>query len=454
MTLDLLNNWIELQDIECPPHLRSKRLVDRLGRRTTRCVSPEESEESDEQQDIFELPTIWEKVTREFTAEMKGVWGIDKNGNPSNISSEETGVKSKFLEIFGDSSVEWTKEPSVSHYISPPEDISTYIEKLVGSTLQEDTPTNREVARQLWNYYGEEKNEMESLRHIGEARRNKILVWAKRNRPEGLDPDGTEKSPLNEIYDSFQESVSTIGYEEIWKGILEYESDNLGNKSFYQSSISDSLENWRGNSIWGNNTQVFHESVSYLFSGKKNRFFKEYNELVKKKLDDDGINSPAFNSAENGEYFSDETLEYQSEVIKIMISKEQELWKSLTGDKPIKVYRGVGIYDNENTPSMVEQSIELGSTKSHDFPLSSWSISPSMAAGFGNVVLSRTITADDIIASFFSMAGNDKRDEIVKGKNRPTAFKQGGLLEGEVILYTPEEGSDVEVVSRHKGKTN
>ena len=43
MTLDLLNEWVELQDIECPPHLRPKRIIDRLGRRTYRCVTPDDA---------------------------------------------------------------------------------------------------------------------------------------------------------------------------------------------------------------------------------------------------------------------------------------------------------------------------------------------------------------------------------------------------------------------------
>ena len=97
---------------------------------------------------------------------------------------------------------------------------------------------------------------------------------------------------------------------------------------------------------------------------------------------------------------------------------------------------------------------EIGATQAHDLPLSSWSISPSMAAGFGGIVLARTITADDIIASFFSMAGNDKRKEIDDGRSKPVQFRQGGLLEGEVILYTPEEGSDVDVISTWTGEYN
>jgi len=437
MTLVLLNEWVELQDIECPPHLRAKRLVDRLGRRTSRCVTPEEAEET------FKLPTIWTHVNREFTSEMKGVFNPPPgraSGHPGP-PSEEVGVTSKFLEIFGDSSIEWTKPPSASHYIPPSGDIAPYIKQLTGSTLQEDTPQSREIARQLWHYYGEEKNEMEGLRHLGQDSLNKILLWAKRNRPEGLDPDKTDRFPDDEIKDSLQASVSTLGYEEIWKDIIEYESANLGDKSFYQSSIDDSLRNWKGNSIYSRQAQVFQEAVSYLFSGRKDRFFEEYKELAEIKGEWGGEKIPAFNPEEgySSGAFSEETLDYQAEAVKVMIAKERELWKSLIGDKSIRVYRGVGIYDKEKAP-------ELGSTQSHDFPLSSWSISPSMASGFGNTVLARTITADDIISSFFSMAGNDKRREVDEGKLLPTGFRQGGVIEGEVILYTPEEGSEVDVI--------
>ena len=453
MTLTLLNEWVELQDIDCPPHLRAKRLIDRLGRRTSRCVTPEEAEE---EQETFELPTIWPHVNRKFTAEMKGVFNPPPgraSGHPGP-PSEEVGVTSKFLEIFGDSSIEWTKPPSASHYIPPSGDIAPYIEQLTGSTLQEDTPTNRELARQLWSYYGEDKNEMEGLRHLGQDRRNKILLWAKRNRPEGLDPDKTEKNPLDEINDSLQASVSTLGYEEIWGDIIEYESANLGDKSFYQSSIMGLLSNWKGNSIYSKQAQVFQEAVSYLLSGRKDRFFEEYKELAKIKGEWGGEKIPIFNPhldydafdekgkeilLRGGGAFSDETLEYQAEAVKVMIAKERELWKSLIGDKSIRVYRGVTILDKDKVP-------EIGSTQSHDFPLSSWSISPSMAAGFGHTVLARTITADDIISSFFSMAGSNKRREVDEGTLLPTAFRQGGVIEGEVILYTPEEGSEVDVI--------
>ena len=109
---------------------------------------------------------------------------------------------------------------------------------------------------------------------IGEEEQRKILLWAERNRPEGLDPDKTDKNPFDEINDSLQASVSTVGYEAIWKDILEYESANLGDKSFYQSSIDQSLANWKGNAIYSREAQVFHEAVSYLFSGRKDRFLK------------------------------------------------------------------------------------------------------------------------------------------------------------------------------------
>jgi len=261
MTLVLLNEWVELQDIECPPHLRAKRLVDRLGRRTSRCVTPEEAEET------FKLPTIWTHVNREFTSEMKGVFNPPPgraSGHPGP-PSEEVQVTSKFLEIFGDSSIEWTKPPSASRYIPPSGDIAPYIEQLTGSTLQEDTPQSREIARQLWHYYGEEKNEMEGLRHLGQDSLNKILLWAKRNRPEGLDPDKTDRFPDDEIKDSLQASVSTLGYEEIWKDIIEYESANLGDKSFYQSSIDDSLRNWKGNSIYSRQAQYSLFPLIYVY---------------------------------------------------------------------------------------------------------------------------------------------------------------------------------------------
>jgi len=436
MTLDLLNTWIELQDIDCPPHLRVKRLIDRLGRRTTRCITP------DEQHEIFEehpddVERHINRKNHKFTAEMQ------------EGSIQDRSVVGKFFEIFGAEFVPWGEGlPSTNEYVSPSDDIAPYMVNLFGSELKGGSIANKEVARQLWNYYGEDKNESDEWDSIPESTRLKILLWAKKNRPEGLDPDNPEPT-LDEAHDALQDSVATMGFKDITEFVLEYESSRVGGTSFYQSSIRSSLENWRGNSIWSRQAQVFHEAVSYLFSGRKDRFFKEYIELSKKKWDEDGIRTPPFNPEEgySSGAFSDETLEYQSKSVEALISKERELWKSLIGDKPIRVYRGVGIYDEEKVP-------EIGATQAHDLPLSSWSISPSMAAGFGGIVLARTITADDIISSFFSMAGNDKRKEIEDGRSKPFPFRQGGLLEGEVILYTPEEGIDVDVISTWTGKYN
>jgi len=130
------------------------------------------------------------------------------------------------------------------------------------------------------------------------------------------------------------------------------------------------------------------------------------------------------------------------------------LWKSLIGDKPIRVYRGIKLY--EDVP-------ELGSNTIEDFPVSSWSLSPRMANGFGNVVLAKTITADDIIFSPFSLGGRyftGDYSSIWDRENTPTddqlkSMSKGqlSLLEGEIVLYTPEDGSDVDVVSRWEHAT-
>jgi len=112
----------------------------------------------------------------------------------------------------------------------------------------------------------------------------------------------------------------------------------------------------------------------------------------------------------------------ESDDIKEIMDIEKKIWRDIIGDGTIRVYRGVDI-SKEKLP-------DIGKTVAIDNTISSWSISPEVASIFGNIVVARTISVDDIVASFLSM----------------NFASQGS--EGELILHTPEEGVDVDVIFR------
>ena len=104
--------------------------------------------------------------------------------------------------------------------------------------------------------------------------------------------------------------------------------------------------------------------------------------------------------------------------LKQSMEKEQTFLKKLIGKDVIRLYRGVNLKDLKE--------IEYGSTAIIDYPASSWSLFPHVSQEFGNVVIARDVPIGDIVTSIFG---------YLKYPN-----------EGEFIVYTPEEGAEVEVV--------
>jgi len=385
MTLALLNTWIELQDIDCPPHLRAKRIIDRLGRRTYRCVTPDDTVAN------VTIEGVPEEDKKKFSLGRKPVNArhtFEWSGKVTNSSTVE------FLRLLNDEGLNSDYSELIESYLNYPN----------------------------WDVMGIPDN-----------------------------PEASDK--MNLLRNKLNYHISQIGYDKIMKDVIEVENsiefeDLEGEEpnevpGYRDFRVENMIDSWKGNSTTGKPAQAFQEIVSYLSSGSEDRFATDYNKIHLPEL-----GSPADNLDEN-------MLYQRGQAVSKLIENERKLWKSLIGDKPIRVYRGIKIY--EDVP-------ELGSNTIEDFPVSSWSLSPRMANGFGNVVLAKTITADDIIFSPFSLGGRyftggytsiwDREttptdDELLRYMGKG----QLALLEGEIVLYTPEEGTEVDVVSRWEHAT-
>ena len=100
--------------------------------------------------------------------------------------------------------------------------------------------------------------------------------------------------------------------------------------------------------------------------------------------------------------------------------KERAMWEKLADkDGKITVYRGVQLGPKKAVGMTGEVPVK-------DVAISSWSLFPHTAVGFGNVVLERKISPRDILASVFSQL-----------------IRSG---EGEVLVYTPAKGVSATVV--------
>ena len=96
MTLINLNAWLEKQDIECPPHLVPKRIIDRRGIETHRCVTPIYSDDEVYSEDMHES---WGAGSKKlFTAEFEAPHGVKAKYNEQDVWKDVFSMTMEMLE--------------------------------------------------------------------------------------------------------------------------------------------------------------------------------------------------------------------------------------------------------------------------------------------------------------------------------------------------------------------
>ena len=316
MTITLLNEWVELQDIDCPPHLRPKRIVDRRGIETHRCVTPPDSDVEVYSEDMEHLG--WGKGSVElFTPEYK--------------------------------------TPNAGYWENLQKDIFSKTRAL----LEESDFSDREGLLNVWSQYSDD-NSIDA--HLDKDN----WVSGNRNSPparyfRGRDSDLTKE--LMAIADS--------------RGLREI---------VFDGDMETMIVDWQRSSK-SEGAERLSESVASL---------------------------------KNGEVTTE-----NDKKVKQLMDIEQDIWKDIIGDGTMRVYRGVNIAEGDKP--------DIGKTVAIDNTLSSWTVSPAKAGIFGNIVLARTISVDDIVASFFSLNYMHEHNE------------------GELILHTSEEGVEVDAIKVSPG---
>jgi len=316
MTLTLLNEWVELQDIDCPPHLRPKRIIDRRGIETHRCITPPDSDVEIYSEDMEHLG-----------------WG---KGSVTLFTPE-------FL------------TPNAGYFEKLQKDIFSKTRAL----LENSDFSDREGLLSVWSKYSD-SNSIDA--HLDKAN----WVSGNMNSPPAKYFQGRDSDLVTEL--------SAIADSRGLKEVVE------------ELKMEGMILDWQRSA--------------------KSEGAKRLSESV--------------DSLKNGEVTTEEDKK-----VKQLMDIEQGIWRDIIGDGTMRVYRGVSLLEGE-TP-------DIGKTVAIDNTLSSWTVSPAKAGIFGNVVLARTISVDDIVASFFSLNYGHS------------------LNEGELILHTPEEGVEVDAIKVSPG---
>lgn len=120
----------------------------------------------------------------------------------------------------------------------------------------------------------------------------------------------------------------------------------------------------------------------------------------------------ATSSIENFEKFTSEFVE--------RMKAEQSILRKYARKPTIRLYRGLDLEKGHG--------VTIGPTRSFDYPVSSWTLTPVKALGFGEVIVQRDVLIEHIISSFLT------NEEIRLGR------------EDEFLVYTPSDGVEIEVV--------
>ena len=96
MTLIDLKAWLEKQDIECPPHLVPKRIIDRRGVETHRCVTPIYSDDEVYSEDVSQF---WGAGSKKlFTAEFEAPYVAEAKHNEQDVRKDVFSMTMEMLE--------------------------------------------------------------------------------------------------------------------------------------------------------------------------------------------------------------------------------------------------------------------------------------------------------------------------------------------------------------------
>ena len=161
----------------------------------------------------------------------------------------------------------------------------------------------------------------------------------------------------------------------------------------------------------GQSSQDLQLAVTKIMEGSGDRFFSDVEQLNSNL----GSSDIAIDPSLVDESRADSVVEELTE----SIEKERAYWRERLGDGgTMKVYRAVQL---DKKPTLGENVVQ-------DLAVSSWTANPTVTARFGNTVMMREITAEDIISSYL---GRD--------------FLQ--TSEAEFMLYTPPDGVSVEIIA-------
>jgi hypothetical protein len=196
--------------------------------------------------------------------------------------------------------------------------------------------------------------------------------------------------------------------------------------------IEKAMVDWTSSSVVGGSHSI-HQSMISISGDREDRHQEDIGAIVD-RINENAGSGPKGESKRKGakkiaakvfDDTSDKRLVTFSDSMKASMDIERAFWEEQLGEGgTITLYRGVQV-DAE--------SVELGAAIAQDLAASSWSSNPREALGFGNTLMKREVKPEEIIMSIFSHIDMS--------------------VQSEFVLYTPDEGADVEVMAIDKEKT-
>jgi hypothetical protein len=196
-----------------------------------------------------------------------------------------------------------------------------------------------------------------------------------------------------------------------WNDFVKDQKSEMGAVSGESVELKTIANSWGRTSVGGDANEI-HQAMVHLFGDSDDRYIESLKKI------DEHMPDTRKGSLPTKDIFSRDVIRTANQLTESM-KIERKYWEDKLGpDGTLTLFRGM---------TLPKESVDLGDNVVQDLPASSWSMDARTAASFGTTIIKREVKPSEIIMSVFSQLSDPK--------------------EGEFVIYTSDEGAEVEVLT-------
>lgn len=358
----------------CPPPLVEKAIIDRLGRKGTRCINPN-------QKAVGVPGGVGDAL-------------IAPSAAPPKLSPEE--AKSQILSTTKGKLTKTSpkKLGQLATQLSNADGGARFVylgDKDFGAVL----PAPGILPDESYSDWKDRMSLESARRLIGNDAPLPDVMPDTTQKPDkdGFITLGEDVNPVRDANDQVREKM----------GVLKTRSPFMAQITGFDT------KGWEADPVNSPGGQVIQSAVSEIFEGSPDRFSSDVQAA--------GGRPPKVAAARKDQAVAE---------LKQSMEAEHAFWRERLGDNgTIRMYRGISTDDKQ----------ELGAVPLSGFPAESWTTDPSVASGFGNTMLARDVPINQIVTSHLSLLSSPTAETMNMSEFIVYTPPEG--VDAEVIASAP-----------------